>query len=153
MPDDIRPIETSYNGYRFRSRLEARWAVFWDAIGIWYEYEKEGFDLGAEGYYLPDFWLPGHSLWVEIKGQTPTDLERRKCLRLAEMGNPVYLIYGNIGEHDAFAYARTPSGEVIEAQFSGVWGAGGRHRYGITEARRARFEWKIAEYQHEVHNG
>lgn len=23
---DIKPIETLYNGYRFRSRLEARWA-------------------------------------------------------------------------------------------------------------------------------
>jgi len=25
---DIKPIETIYNGYKFRSRLEARWAVF-----------------------------------------------------------------------------------------------------------------------------
>lgn len=24
----IKPIETVYNGYRFRSRLEARWARF-----------------------------------------------------------------------------------------------------------------------------
>lgn len=31
---DIKPIETHYNGYRFRSRLEARWAVFFDALGI-----------------------------------------------------------------------------------------------------------------------
>ena len=28
----IKPIETKYNGYRFRSRLEARWAVFFDMI-------------------------------------------------------------------------------------------------------------------------
>ena len=38
---DIKPIETVYNGYRFRSRLEARWAVFFDAAGIEYEYEPE----------------------------------------------------------------------------------------------------------------
>ena len=40
---DIKPIETYYNGYRFRSRLEARWAVFFDALGVPYEYEPEGF--------------------------------------------------------------------------------------------------------------
>ena len=36
---NIKPIETIYKGYRFRSRLEARWAVFFDALGIEYEYE------------------------------------------------------------------------------------------------------------------
>jgi hypothetical protein len=29
----LRPLETLYNGYRFRSRLEARWAVFFEAMG------------------------------------------------------------------------------------------------------------------------
>lgn len=45
----IKAIETSYKGYRFRSRLEARWAVFFDALGIEWEYEKEGYDL-ADAY-------------------------------------------------------------------------------------------------------
>lgn len=54
----IQPIETTYKGYRFRSRLEARWAVFFDTLGIIWEYEKEGYNLGAYGCYLPDFWLP-----------------------------------------------------------------------------------------------
>ena len=30
----IKAIETSYKGYLFRSRLEARWAVFFDALGL-----------------------------------------------------------------------------------------------------------------------
>ncbi len=64
----LKPIETEYNGYRFRSRLEARWAVFFDKIGIRYEYEKEGYDLDGV-WYLPDFWLPNHDHWVEIKGE------------------------------------------------------------------------------------
>ena len=64
----IKPIETIYNGYRFRSRLEARWAVFFDSIGIRYEYEPEGF-VGCYGeYYLPDFYLPDHDVYVEVKG-------------------------------------------------------------------------------------
>lgn len=45
METAIKPIETIYNGYRFRSRLEARWAVFLDSLGVKYEYEPEGFEL------------------------------------------------------------------------------------------------------------
>ena len=54
----IKPIETEYNGYRFRSRLEARWAVFVDAAGIGDEYEPEGFELYDGTRYLPDFYIP-----------------------------------------------------------------------------------------------
>ncbi|MBR7189286.1 MAG: hypothetical protein IKD53_12140 [Clostridia bacterium] len=64
----IKPIETIYNGYRFRSRLEARWAVFFDATGIKYQYEPEGFKLSDGIYYLPDFYLPDSDTFVEIKG-------------------------------------------------------------------------------------
>lgn len=60
-------IETRYKQHRFRSRLEARWAVFFDALGIQWEYEPEGYDLGAAGWYLPDFWLPGAAFHAEVK--------------------------------------------------------------------------------------
>lgn len=50
----IKAIETEYNGYRFRSRLEARWAVFFDALGVKYEYEPDGYET-EYGKYLPDF--------------------------------------------------------------------------------------------------
>ena len=76
--DEIKPIETLYNGYRFRSRLEARWAVFFDNLGILWEYEKEGFDLGKGIYYLPDFWLPEVKMWAEVKPEgweeSPNDM-------------------------------------------------------------------------------
>jgi hypothetical protein len=65
----IKAIETRYKGYRFRSRLEARWAVFLDALGIRWEYEPEGFDLGDAGWYLPDFYLPTFcgGMYCEVK--------------------------------------------------------------------------------------
>jgi hypothetical protein len=66
--DKVRVIETVYNGYRFRSRLEARWAVFFDSLGIEYEYEKEGYVLPS-GNYLPDFYLRELDLYVEIKSR------------------------------------------------------------------------------------
>ena len=64
---EIKAIETVYNGYRFRSRLEARWAVFFDAMGIRYEYEPEGFKLENGECYLPDFYLPEMRIYVEVK--------------------------------------------------------------------------------------
>jgi hypothetical protein len=69
------PLETFYKGYRFRSRLEARWAVFFDALCIDWEYEPEAFDLDGVGY-LPDFRLGarprgfggfGSKMWAEVK--------------------------------------------------------------------------------------
>lgn len=91
----IKPIETYYNGYRFRSRLEARWAVFFDALGVRYEYEPEGFDLGNGDYYLPDFRVKcygtrgkskyptqGFDLWIEVKGRMSAD-DARKIKKFA----------------------------------------------------------------------
>lgn len=78
MTEAIKPIETLYHGYRFRSRLEARWAVFLDSLGVKYEYEPEGFRLPDGSMYLPDFRVMchasrGHScepfpLYIEVKG-------------------------------------------------------------------------------------
>jgi hypothetical protein len=64
--DTIRAIETYYNGFRFRSRLEARWSIFFDALGLKFEYELQGYAMG-EQCYLPDFWLPRLQLWAEVK--------------------------------------------------------------------------------------
>jgi hypothetical protein len=63
----IYAIETLYKGYRFRSRLEARWAVFFDYLGVAWEYEPQGYVLGDGSRYLPDFWLPDLKYWIEIK--------------------------------------------------------------------------------------
>lgn len=87
----IRAIETRYAGHKFRSRLEARWAVFFDHLGIPWEYEAQGFEWGPQtvfcdswtdgvrpiigGKYLPDFWLPSIETWFEVKGQHPTEEE------------------------------------------------------------------------------
>jgi hypothetical protein len=106
----IKAIETVYNGYRFRSRLEARWAVFFDTLGIKYEYEKEGFDLDGM-WYLPDFWLPEQECYVEIKGQTPTVEEREKALRLAQLScHRIYMFESNfcLQNEDGFPVAAAP---------------------------------------------
>lgn len=94
---DLKPIETRYKGYRFRSRLEARWAVFFDTLGIAWEYEKEGFDLGEAGWYLPDFWLPEQRCWIEVKGSRPSDADNAKCGALAlASGFDVFVLIGEV---------------------------------------------------------
>jgi len=55
--ETIKSIETQYKGYRFRSRLEARWAVFFDHLGISWGYEVEGLQSATLGFYLPDFTI------------------------------------------------------------------------------------------------
>lgn len=48
-------IPTTYAGVRFRSRLEAKWACFFDQLGIHWEYEL--LDLNG---WIPDFMV--HSI-------------------------------------------------------------------------------------------
>ena len=86
----IKAIETTYKGYRFRSRLEARWAVFFDSMGLEWDYEPEGFDLENHGWYLPDFLVYSHdnegnkfSMWIEVKGDKPSHNEIKKCEKLS----------------------------------------------------------------------
>lgn len=64
----IKAIETEYNGYKCRSRAEARWMVFMDELGLKYIYEPEGFVLSDGTKYLPDFYLPDQDAFLEIKG-------------------------------------------------------------------------------------
>lgn len=63
----IKAIDTKYNGYIHRSRLEARWSVFFVTLGIEYVYEMEGYNLGKGLYYLPDFYLPKYDAYIEVK--------------------------------------------------------------------------------------
>lgn len=95
----IKPIETIYNGYRFRSRLEARWAVFFDEANIKYEYEVNGFENKETGEkYLPDFYLPDYDWYVEVKA--PRENAGKEIERASHFVDgkhiSVLLILGNI---------------------------------------------------------
>lgn len=90
-------IETWYKGIKFRSRTEARWAVFFDKLNIEWEYEKEGFVMSDGSYYLPDFWLPTFDggMYAEVKGKPFTQDEKQLCRDLCyESGQNVLLAEG-----------------------------------------------------------
>jgi hypothetical protein len=92
----FKAIETYYKGYRFRSRLEARWAIFFDALNLKWVYEDEGFTFhnipvrcygnkfeNYSGSYLPDFYFPELNYYMEIKGTAATEHENNLCAALS----------------------------------------------------------------------
>lgn len=73
-------IPTEYRSTRFRSKLEADWARAFDALGIEWEYERQGKYFG-DVFYLVDFWLPRSRQYVEVKGVfEPSDCRKIHAL-------------------------------------------------------------------------
>jgi hypothetical protein len=99
----LKAIETVYAGHRFRSRLEARVAVFLDSLGWSWTYEPEGYELPYSGRYLPDFIvhkaayrLP-EPFWLEVKPRALTRDEINKLRELACLsGHHAYVIGSNL---------------------------------------------------------
>src|SRR3989338_6170912 len=114
----VKPIETKYKGYRCRSRLEARWAVFFDDLGIKYEYELEGFKLPSGAAYLPDFYLSELCLHVEVKPSERIALpDLKKIAEFSLQGDhPLLLIVGTPTQEEMFLIDRRhdPGIEEIE---------------------------------------
>lgn len=91
----LAPIETRYNGFRFRSRLEARYAVFFTTMELQFQYEPEGFQFEDGTRYLPDFFLPNIEMWAEVKPVEPTTEELAKARMLARASkSPVIFLIG-----------------------------------------------------------
>jgi hypothetical protein len=132
---EIKAIETFYKGYHFRSRLEARWAVFFDTLGIQWKYEDQGFeremyDYGDHGEvkvvkverYLPDFYLPHRfregGIYVEVKGDT--NALKKDWHRYSQMHD-----YGGILPHFNDSYGKRHGllllSEIPEASTSKVY--------------------------------
>lgn len=152
----IRAIETRYKGYRFRSRLEARWAVVLDHLGIEWEYEPEGYETSA-GWYLPDFRIDpqcvrwperfedrglmksGENVYLEVKGKSLAQNEAERIRAFAsDPGEPRWL----------FALGDIPSPERCCAMFYG-WSTEGHFNlqlYGRTRGcvNGLAFLWKTS---------
>lgn len=97
----IQAIPTRYKGYHFRSRLEARWAVFMDALRVPWRYEYEGYILSDGSSYLPDFEVhydqPNLRFFLEIKAKHPAEQELAKAKLLAnDSGIQIFLYFGEV---------------------------------------------------------
>ena len=105
----VTALQTNYKGYAFRSRLEARMAVILDELGWTWSYEPEGFST-AHGNYLPDFRVSHpHPMWIEVKGEAPTETEQLKLREVAAATETVGVFFvgtrnisGNVWEWHTF---------------------------------------------------
>jgi len=110
--NEIGAIETVFDGYRFRSRLESRWGVFFKAAGIRYIYEPECFRLSSGKLYLPDFYLPevnmrttenNGGIYVEVKPSRPSSDELDYLFELSRItGKGVLLLEGMPASWESF---------------------------------------------------
>lgn len=95
----MQAIQIKYKGNTYRSKTEAKWAMFLDILECEYIYEPEGYDLGGDTYYCPDFYLLELNLFLEIKPieggkYSPTE-------KLAKQsGKPVITMYGEPSLYD-----------------------------------------------------
>ncbi len=151
------PIPTRYAGYHFRSRLEARWAVFFDSLGIRWEYEPEGFQI-SDGMYLPDFVLWDRSLgnvYVEVKPSPSAEIDWRRAKLLAtETDLKVLLLAGPpkdqrhtlyLAERDAASIGLVPYGERTPIR-SFVWATFAPHRILCEDVRNHRTHESSPEF-------
>lgn len=131
MSQEVISKETIYNGYRFRSRLEARWAVFFDKLRIPYQYEPEAFVCEDGSQYTPDFFLPeshlrnffGKGLYLEIKHFSWNDPSQRQYIdRIATAlpGKNLVLICGEPA--DAIEYNLSSGNEQLCPEWDNYMG-------------------------------
>lgn len=82
--------------------------MFFDSLGVKWDYEPEGYDLGEAGRYLPDFFLPALDVWVEIKGKYPDADEIKKAKALAAQSEQeVHIFFGGMAE---------PTGQKVDGK-------------------------------------
>ena len=152
----VKAIETEYNGYLFRSRLEARWAVLFDALGVEYEYEKIGLELIDGTKYLPDFFIPNAKMFIEVKGN-PDDEEGIRKARVLDDYPPDWAIMGcSVVGEPKFArvvhYSMNDDGEVVGGDVNDAYITYMRicdtkinslddYNNAVRKARQARFEF------------
>ena len=106
-------IETTYRGYKFRSRLEAKWACVFDQFGWQWEYEP--IDLNG---YIPDFVL----LWPH--GQTLCEVKPAMTRDELNLAQPKIEASG--WEHEAMIVgggARDPFAVISQRQSTSWWWA------------------------------
>lgn len=128
----VKAIETVYKGYKFRSRLEARWAIVFDSLGLEWEYEKQGYDLAEHGLYLPDFSIQTKDglMWFgEVKGDLDNAEAMAKVHYLDDYPPNPYMGVIVLNRLEASA---------LKAQMLGV--SEKEYNNAIIKAKQARFE-------------
>lgn len=100
--------ETMYAGVTFRSKLEAKWAVMLDTLGMRWEYEPKCFGT-PEGGYLPDFFVKSPSpFWIEVKGPEPIERDYVRAMYVVKQTKQKFrFLVGPVPEPPSHGILRT----------------------------------------------
>lgn len=95
---NVEAIETEVGGITYRSRTEARWAIFFETLGIDVEYESRHIRLSNGVWYLPDFYIPAFRAWFEVKAGNDAivtdEAAKARLLSADQRGRRVWLAIG-----------------------------------------------------------
>ena len=153
----MKAINTRHNGNYYRSRLEARWAVYFETLKIKFDYEFEGFTTSNHNY-LPDFYFPKFGFYGEVKreGFGDEDVERwtefareSKCPLVVFEGTPHANPCRAFGMHIDMPLLVIPFAHLFVKKMGVYYHAGGHEsfnkyppfREAIRMAREKRFEF------------
>ena len=153
----MKAINTRHNGNYYRSRLEARWAVYFETLKIKFDYEFEGFTTTNHNY-LPDFYFPKFGFHGEVKRECfgDEDVERwtefareSKCPLVVFEGTPHANPCRAFGMHIDMPLLVIPFAHLFVKKMGVYYHAGGHEsfnkyppfREAIRMAREKRFEF------------
>lgn len=93
-----RALQTEHRGVTYRSQTEARWAVFFDALGVEFLYEPETISLSSGALYKPDFFIKDFNAYFEVKpsndGIVTVEATKARSLAHDRPGQRVWLAVG-----------------------------------------------------------
>lgn len=108
-------LQVFYKDQAFRNHLDARWAVFFSALGAKWEYFACDGSQTEGSQHTPDFFITmksGHGAqfekagyWVFIKSLPPTEADLHQVSRFcAASDHHGYMFYGMPGENSPFNF-------------------------------------------------
>jgi hypothetical protein len=89
----IPQIPTEYKHTQFNSRLDARWAVFFEKLGFRWQYLLSTTGENPAPAYSPKFWLADQQAYADVRFQEPPANLRKRMARYAR-GHALWVIIG-----------------------------------------------------------
>ena len=115
----IAAIPTEYQYTLFRSRMEARWAVFFDRLNIRFEYEWQPYKTSC-GAYLPDFYIPLLGAFIELKPAPPDIVQETKIAELS-LGTDDHPVISEFFEIGSWCLVGDPLSSLTSVSDGGTW--------------------------------
>lgn len=141
----VTPLPTTWNGVAYRSRTEARFAVFMTTAGIPFEHEPQAYRVAGRGY-LPDFRIRPHrgadQVWMEIKPSVDTVDDPRWRALVFQTKTMLFVVRGlhrrgDVCGRDHSVRVWHPDG--VTADVDTMW-TGPEYRHAWDVAHAARFD-------------